>query len=619
MAAGDKPSTITNDYYMFPIRPGKVNFLAGTMGELRSTHFHAGIDIKTGGVEGLNVYAAADGYVSRIKISSGGYGNTLYVAHPNGTTTVYAHLKRFADNVADYVLKKQYQQKTFRIELFPEKGQFPVKKGDIIASSGNTGSSSGPHLHFEIRDANQLVLNPLSFGFKEIKDDIPPIVRKLSLVTKETNARINGQFGYADFNLSRSGRKFYTADTIRAFGKIGIELYVHDKLNGAPNNNGFPCMELRVNGNVIYDHFIEKLSFAQQKNIYVFSNYERMRKTGRKYNKLYIDDGNELSFYKNPQNRGFLSVRQDSVYLVEVVLNDSYGNESTVNFVIKGSSDPAFQVQRYEGKRRFRQLDIQDNTLIYSASLQKNYAPITELYVNRQKIELLPEYIYNGKAIYIWDLRLGLPDSINNCEEIIYPKLAAQIPSNTRFDYFDEYLNGKFNSNTLFDTIYLAVDYVYDSANGMEIFKFGNPYDPVRKGFRLNLKPKQILENNTEYEVYAKYGRSYSYEGGTWKGNEISFYTNRFGTYTLLRDSVAPTITPIALSSDKLRFVIKDDLSGIDRIECHVNGAWVLMNYDHKKRLIWSEKLDKTIPFRGELTLEISDKTGNINTYQSKI
>ncbi|MGB5928939.1 MAG: M23 family metallopeptidase, partial [Cyclobacteriaceae bacterium] len=163
--------------YLFPIKPGEKNLLAGTMGELRSSHYHGGIDIKTEQREGFEVYATQDGYISRIKVSGYGYGNAMYVQHPDGNTSVYGHLQRFLDDVADYVRGQQYEREAFGVDLFPEKEMFPVKKGDVIAISGNSGGSSGPQLHFEIRDKNQRPLNPLTFGFeKEINDNIPPTV-----------------------------------------------------------------------------------------------------------------------------------------------------------------------------------------------------------------------------------------------------------------------------------------------------------------------------------------------------------------------------------------------------------------------------------------------------------
>src|SRR5690606_4142631 len=150
---------------MFPVKPGQQNFLSGTMGEIRPNHFHGGIDIKTGAEIGWPIYAAADGYVSRYKASTYGYGNVIYLTHPNGLVTVYAHLDRFAEPIAGYMLRKQYENQSYELELKPEKDIFKFKKGDIIGYGGNTGGSGGPHLHFEIRDSNHTQYNPLRFKF----------------------------------------------------------------------------------------------------------------------------------------------------------------------------------------------------------------------------------------------------------------------------------------------------------------------------------------------------------------------------------------------------------------------------------------------------------------------
>lgn len=148
-------------YFIFPINPGQKNTLAGVLGDLRTNHFHAGIDIRTQQREGLQVLAAADGYISKIKVQTTGYGNVIFIKHPNGMTTVYGHLLSFADPMGSYLREKQYERKTFEIEINPSPEQFPVRKGELIGLSGNTGGSAGPHLHFEIRDSKDNYLNPL--------------------------------------------------------------------------------------------------------------------------------------------------------------------------------------------------------------------------------------------------------------------------------------------------------------------------------------------------------------------------------------------------------------------------------------------------------------------------
>ena len=182
-------------YFLFPINPNQQNFLAGGMGDLRSDHFHAGIDIKTQGREGLPVYATGDGYISEVRVQTSGYGNVIFITHPNGFVSVYGHLKTFAEPLASYIKKKRIESQTFEIKLLLQPDEFKVARGQIIGLSGNTGGSAGPHLHFEIRDTHNNILNPLNFGFTEIQDSVPPIFQQLIIKTLTTDSRINGEFG----------------------------------------------------------------------------------------------------------------------------------------------------------------------------------------------------------------------------------------------------------------------------------------------------------------------------------------------------------------------------------------------------------------------------------------
>src|SRR6056297_312669 len=217
----------------FPMR------LSGNFGELRSNHFHSGIDIKTGGTTGKPIHSIADGYVSRIKISANGYGHALYIHHPKqGLTSVYGHLKAFNQPVQHYVRKKQYQKETFELQLFPEKGQFPIQKGDVAGLSGNTGSSEGPHLHFEIRDMDrQEPLNPLHFNM-EVPDHIPPNIFNVAFYPLGPKASVNGKDHKQILDVVSQGRNRYKLmgqKIPQVHGRIGFALRSFDFLDGAPN------------------------------------------------------------------------------------------------------------------------------------------------------------------------------------------------------------------------------------------------------------------------------------------------------------------------------------------------------------------------------------------------
>jgi murein DD-endopeptidase MepM/ murein hydrolase activator NlpD len=181
-------SNYPEDYFIDPVEIPLV--LSGTFGELRSNHFHAGLDIKTQSQEGFNILATADGYVSRINVSIWGYGNALYVTHPNGFTTVYGHLKSFSPEIDAFVRKKQYAEESFTIRLYPKADELKVKKGQVIALSGNSGSSGGPHLHFEVRDVKSNILNPMLFGIN-IPDHKNPTIQSAFTYAKNSDSQVN--------------------------------------------------------------------------------------------------------------------------------------------------------------------------------------------------------------------------------------------------------------------------------------------------------------------------------------------------------------------------------------------------------------------------------------------
>ncbi len=608
------------NYYLFPIKPGSRNYLAGTMGELRSTHFHAGLDIKTDGVVGLPIYATADGYVSRIKVSTGGYGNALYLLHPNGTTSVYAHLDKYQKDVADYIRKAQYEKESFSIELFPAPGQFKFKRGDIIAYSGNSGSSSGPHLHFEIRNARQHVINPLSYGFSEIVDTTPPSVGKVALVPLDINSRINRAFKRVEFTPVRNGNKYTINRDINASGQIGIELLTYDRQDGSSNRNGVQEIALHVDGKLILKQEINMFSFARTRDILVLTNFEIMKKHRDRFNKLYIDDGNELGFYSIARNKGKIQLQDGKEHLIAIHLTDTYGNKSQVNFRITGKRLEA-------GQRVFTRLppkrgkyEILNNTLTLSAKVKQNQAPYALVYANRMKHELTPSYYHNNEAIYLWNLKYAFPDSVDICGEREQFNFKATVPPGSSFNFYHKNLTINFPRKALFDTLYLSSDYRLNNDSTREYFEIGSRSIPLRKFATFTFKPKLTYQNKRQYKAYLVNGKeNYSYQGGNWNKNSFQLRTRDFGTFTLLKDSIPPTINPLRISTSQIRMKIKDDLSGIKSFRLTVDGTWVLMNYDYKRQLLWSEKLDRSKPFKGKMILKVTDNCGNENVYTKTI
>lgn len=331
-------SKYPQDYFRSPIE-GRI-YLSGTFGELRSNHFHGGIDIKTGGVEGKNIYAAADGWVSRIKISPWGYGNAVYIDHPNGYTTVYGHLKELKGDAAKYVEQQQYKRQSFSVDLYMKAGQFPVKKGDIIALSGNTGGSGGPHLHFEIREtANQEIINPLLFGFK-VKDIITPTINSIRIYPAEEQAKIEGKHKAQSFTLKGWGSNYLLKekDTLEIAGDFYLGINTIDKQNDTQNKNGVYEIEVFIDSNLVYSHNVERLNFSSTRYLNTLIDFDYYKKKQRRYQRTYQSPNNKLPIYDNVINKGIFSLNDNQYHQIKYIIKDIHDNKAILNFTVFSKS-----------------------------------------------------------------------------------------------------------------------------------------------------------------------------------------------------------------------------------------------------------------------------------------
>ncbi len=326
------------DYFRNPLDIPTV--LSGTFGELRSNHFHSGVDIKTQGKEGLKIYATADGYVSRIKVAQFGFGKAIYITHPNGFTTVYAHLSKYADKIEKYVKSVQYKKENYQTgNLFFKEDKFPVKKGDVIAFSGDTGSSGGPHLHYEIRNTKtENIINPLFFGLHP-EDSKPPIFQSLKVYALNNNSRINNQNKNFIIPLKNIGKGKFIADRISASGTIGFGVNVFDRLNLAPNKNGIYSLEMFVNGKLFYYHNVETFSFSESKFINLHIDYKHYKKYKRRFQKTYKEAINKLSTYKKLINNGKIDIKEGLNYNIMIIAKDYNGNSSSIKIPIVGKKN----------------------------------------------------------------------------------------------------------------------------------------------------------------------------------------------------------------------------------------------------------------------------------------
>lgn len=311
--------------------------VSGTFGELRSNHFHAGIDLKTNRRTGLPVYATAEGYVSRIKVSVWGYGKVIYIKHPNGYSTVYAHLSKFGKGIEDYVKRIQYSKKSYETgNIYPKEGEILVEKGQVIGYSGRTGGFVAPHLHYEIRDKqNKSIINPLLFGLK-VKDSIAPTIKKLMAYPIGSNSRINRTNKNQILPLRKEANNEYITNRISAFGKISFGVNVFDRLGKELNKNGVYSIEMYVNGKRHYYHKLETFSFAESKYINLLIDYNHYAKHKSKIQKTFKEESNKLSIYKGLVDDGVIEIKEGMNYLVKVVIKDFKGNTSSIKIPIVG-------------------------------------------------------------------------------------------------------------------------------------------------------------------------------------------------------------------------------------------------------------------------------------------
>jgi hypothetical protein len=600
---------VVKGYFMFPLNPGQKNFLSANMGELRPNHFHAGIDIKTGFSIGLPVYAAQDGYISRLRVSSYGYGNTIYITHPNGLVTVYAHLDSFSPAIKNNALDFQYKNQTFEFDEYLPKDLIKVRKGDIIGKSGNSGSSGGPHLHFEIRDSLENVLNPLLFGFTEIRDNMTPIIQKIAARPLDINSRVQQEYALKEWVAQKKTDGTYgIPGVIEASGSIGLEIKVTDRMNETSNLYGVNCIELFVNGEEVFYHNIESFAFDESKYINVHIDYAHFVSKHQRLERLYVADGNKLSTYKKVRNRGRLTISPGETKQIEIRVYDAFGNKSILKCSIKGVEPKKDYV--YSSSMLSSGSKVDENVLIVACKGHPEEK--ATLFIKNKKLELNPAYRMQSINVYLYDLRKGLPDSVATFDYKENFNFVSAIPPGKNVTVEYKTLTLSFADTTLFDTLYLQAktDVI---AQNHETFEINSPATPVFGKINVRYCPEDKGTEIGKCYIYTanSSNTSHRFEGGEWNDNNILYDIKYLGKFAIRRDTIAPQIKTRKILPTRVEFSVLDPQSGIKEFRAELNGKWLLMNYDHKTARLWSESRIPGEKLKGTLVLEVMDKSLN--------
>ena len=532
-------------------------YLSGNFSELRGNHFHSGIDIKTQSVEGKAVYAVEDGYIARIKISTSGYGKAIYIRHPNGYTSVYGHLQKGSPEIEKYIQSHQYKKESYAVELFPGKDELLVRKGDLIARSGNTGGSNGPHLHFEIRETkSEEPVNPLLFDFK-ITDNIRPILKGIRIYPLSENSYVSPYPGNASgFMVSGNYGKYRMTEgqNIKVYGEIGFAVHTYDLLNGYPNKCGIYTIQLLVDSVEVFMTEFEKLNFSTMRYINTYADYFLLKKYKMYYHKQYIGKNNKLKIYPVKVNNGIITFNDGKTHHIKYVITDSYNNRSVLDFTINAlTSMPENQTKK--------KID------------QKAYFTVEgpNFYMDRNiTIDIPPYALYDDMS---FDYKI-LPAAKNTIGPVyLIGNEFVPLQKNMMVTFNNSLIPNGFEEKALI--VFIDDDGKLSNVGGK--FENGKPVLKIRSFGKYSLAIDTIAP----------------------KINPVNIFPNKdlstYNTFTVK---------------------ISDNLAGIKTYRGTIDNQWILMEYEPKKStLTYRFDNEKVKSGMHQFNLKVTDGVGNTTTY----
>ena len=325
-------------------------------------------------------------------------------------------------------------------------------------------------------------------------------MRRIALRTIDRNSRINNQYGRFEFRVLKQGKNYTIPVPITAYGNIALEILTHDKLNGANNRNGVPCMELTMDDQLVFQQNLQRFKFSDTRSILIHTDYETAMTKGQRFVKMYIDNGNELPFYETNESQGLMTISPDSLHKVNISLWDIYNNNSQLHFEIKGE-EPAKQLQLpdYRDATELKHRLSRNNLVVKAPVLDQEVCAY--VFSNRMKYQLDAAYVVNKTAIFLWDMDQGLPDSLQYLDQSVAFDYKAVMPGASAFNFYGERIKLKVPAKSLFDTVFLTYQHQVDTSRGEEYFTLCQDIYPVRRNFTVSVKPKLsiLIESGPQF------------------------------------------------------------------------------------------------------------------------